>query len=187
MVVDLIDKPSNIVAQITFSLKVEEEMRAKGWLQEADFTKTFRECYEAEDAAGLPAVERQERRMAMREMLLDNFNFNVFPPPGSHIRGIPMVMFEGILTNIDHRIQLYEIATQKTFNVRSIRILDSENFFGEFIRIDPKGTGVLMPVDIPHALQTASYILNARMDVSRYVMSQLQFKYSKLNYNQMDF
>ena len=40
----------------------------------------------------------------MRSMLLSSVNLSTFPPPGSHVAGMSLVMFEGLLTNIDRRI-----------------------------------------------------------------------------------
>lgn len=36
-------------------------------------------------------------------------------------------------------------------------------FFGQFQELDPGGTGVLHPDNIPKAIETASYILHARL------------------------
>ena len=56
-------------------------------------------------------------------MLLSSVNLSTFPPPGSHVAGMSLVMFEGLLTNIDRRIQLYvptclRLITHTTFELQ---------------------------------------------------------------------
>ena len=167
MVVDLVDRQSNEIAQITFSADVENAMRNNGRIAEADFCRIIRDWYAAEDSSGMPAQERLRCRLAMRDFLLGTLDLSVFPPPGSHVSGITIVMFEGILTNIDRRIQLNTLVRGNTFNVRAPTSLDSENFFGAFQDLDPKGKGILMPDDIPKVMEAATYIYNTQMDNDR--------------------
>lgn len=56
----------------------------------------------------------------------------------SHISGIPYVMFEGILTNIDRRYQLHALVPANAYNVRAPNILAVENLFRGFHDPDPK-------------------------------------------------
>ena len=132
MVKDLIDRQSNAIAQVVFSEKVEDEMKRKGWFREAEFCKRIREWYKAEDGAGISAIDRHTARMEMRKLLLSAVNLAKFPPPGSSVGGMTIVMFEGILTNIDRRTQLYALVPGETYNVRAPTSLDAENLFSEF-------------------------------------------------------
>ena len=52
--------------------------------------------------------------------LLDSVRFNQFPPPGSQIRGIPLVMFEGLMTNIEQRNQLFTFVKKGAFHFRAL-------------------------------------------------------------------
>ena len=167
MVTDMIDRQSNSIAQIVFGTKVEAEMRRRGYNNEAQFCATIRQWYNAEDTPGLPATERHRARMDMRNMLLDSVNLATFPPPGSHIGGMPIIMFEGILTNIDRRIQLHALVPNHAYNVRAPNTLDAENLFSEFQELDPKSYGALIADDIPIAMETASFILQMRLDPNR--------------------
>ena len=40
----------------------------------------------------------------VRDWLLSGVRFDTFLPYGSHIRGVPNIMFQGLLKNIDRRI-----------------------------------------------------------------------------------
>ena len=158
LVEDLVDKQNSAYAQKTFSAEVEASMRNLNYSTTADFCKLIREWYEAEDEPGLDAVERCRRRLNLREWLCSNIKIGTFPPPGSHVNSIPVVMFEGLMTNIERRIQLFPFVKRGHFNVRALGSLESENFFGAFQDLDPKGSGVLRPDDVGAALSTACEI-----------------------------
>ena len=175
MVIDLIDKQSNAIAQIVFGEKVEKKMIELGWPTEAKFCKTIREWYKAEDEAGLSQETRLKYRMNMRDLLLTSVNLADFPPPGTYVAGMTSVMFEGILTNIDRRFQLHALIPGNTYNVRAPNTLVVENLFSSFQELDPKSTGVLLPDDIPHAIETASFLIQTRLDPDRYCFYLFNF------------
>lgn len=168
---DLVDKQSDSIARLTFSEEVEHEMKRLGYYYEADFCRLIREFYEGEDEPGIDAKERCKRRLNLRRWLLKDVKFNAFSPYETHIRGVPNVMFQGFLTNIERRIQVYPYVKSGAYNVRSLGGLEAENFFGEFQYLDPKGSGVVKAEEIPfcardcvsdesnktHARQTISY------------------------------
>ena len=131
-VVELRDRQKGSFADLTFSEKVENEMRNNGDLNEAEWAKLMRNFDRAVDEAGLTTSQRIQWLMDMRIFLLSNYNPMLFPPPGYHMRGMPMAQFEGLLTNIDRRFQLYHILKNETYNHRSISSLDCETFFGCF-------------------------------------------------------
>ena len=136
LVEDLVDKQSNAYAQKTFSVEVETAMRKLQYDSTANFCKLIREWYNAEDEPGLAAAERCQRRLNLRAWLYSNIEIGKFPPPGSHVNGIPIVMFEGLMTNIERRIQLFPFVRKGTYNVRALGSLESENFFGAFQDLD---------------------------------------------------
>lgn len=167
IVEDLVDKQSNAFAQKTFSIKVEQVMRENGDIKEAEFCKVIREWYAAEDDPGIDVMERIKRRLRIREWLLEGVDFHTFPPYGTHVVGVPHIMFEGILTNVERRIQIIPYIKSGTYNPRSLGSLEAENFFGEFQDLDPRGSGVIRPDDIPKALSTACQLIEARLNPCR--------------------
>ncbi|KAJ8303731.1 hypothetical protein KUTeg_018654 [Tegillarca granosa] len=80
---------------------------------------------------------------------------------------MPIVMYEGLMTNIERRIQIYPFIKQGTYNVRAMGSLEVENLFGEFQDLDPKGAGIMRPDDIPTALSKVCELINARQDPNR--------------------
>ncbi|CAG2201472.1 DHDH [Mytilus edulis] len=167
LVDDLIDKQRNVYAQKTFSNEVETAMTENGDLEEANFCKLIREWYQAEDEPGIATLELCERRLNLQNWLMDKIDIGKFPPPGRHVKGIPIVMFEGLMTNIERRIQLFPFIKSGAYNVRVLGSLESENFFGQFQDLDPKGSGVLRPDDVSTAISTACELTQARFDPNR--------------------
>ena len=167
LVEDLVDRQSDSFARATFSEAVETALTENGFVEEAKFCRLIRKWYESEDEPGITAMDRCIARLDLRNWLLNKVQFNRFPPPGMHIRGIPLIMFEGLLTNIERRLQLFSFVKKGTYNVRSLGSLEAENLFGEFQDLDPKGTGVIRPDDIPCAISTACELLSYRMDETK--------------------
>ena len=173
MVIDLIDKQNAAFARATFSEKVSDALDSLGEHTTADFCRMIDSWYKADDEPGISAVDRCKYRLKLKEWLLDGISFSEFPPPRAFIKGIPVVLFEGLLTNVERKIQLYTFSKSGTYNVRSVGSLDIENFFGTFQDLDPKGTGVLRPDDIPAALSVAVELLDVKLDPNRYMFNPL--------------
>lgn len=167
MVEEVIDRQSAAYAIKTFSIEVEEAMRVNGDTAEADFCALIRGYHEAVDEAGIPSKDRIQNLLSLREWLLQDVVFSKFPPPGLFIKDIPIIEFEGLLTSIERRIQLYSVVPGNSYNARSASSLDGENFFGAFQDLHPAGSGVLKPNEVPQALSTACEILATKMDSNR--------------------
>ena len=129
---ELRDRQSNAFAQTTFSEKVENEMRKMGNDAEADWCKTIRNWYQAVDGAGIDPDQRMEWMIEIRSFLLPFLKVGHFPPPGQYVADMTTTQFEGILCNVDRRIQLYHTTKKGCYNQRTVSSLDSENFFGAF-------------------------------------------------------
>ena len=66
-----------------------------------------REWYDAEDERGMDSTKRLEKRLEIRQWLLNFFNAPSFPLQTQFIKGIPIVNFEGLITSYERKIQLY--------------------------------------------------------------------------------
>ena len=166
-VIELRDRQRNSFAATTFSESVEKAMVQNGDTTEAYWCRLLRQWYEAMDEAGLTVSQRVEYMMEIRNHLLHFYRPGYFPPPGGDVAGLPIAQFEGIMSNVDRRLQLYALTEKGTYNQRSISSLDSETMFGTFQDIDPKGSGVLRADDIPTALGTAVCIFTHKLDPKR--------------------
>ena len=132
LVKELRDKQSNAYAKTTFSQEVQDEMTKSGDLSEAEWCNLIRDWYEAVDGAAMSPDKLLEAMLNMRNKLLQYLRVGQFPPPGLHVAGMPMAQYEGLLTNIDRKLQLYNLVHQGTYNQGAISSLDSENLFGAF-------------------------------------------------------
>ena len=103
-------------------------MIKNGDMEEANWCRLIREWYAAVDKAGIDVSTRLKYLMNMRQYLLNKENFGTFPPPGQCVLWLPLAQFEGLLTDIDRRLQLYKLTSKHMFNSRSISSLDSEIF-----------------------------------------------------------
>ena len=130
LVVELRDKQRNAFAATTFSEKVELAMTENGHIQEAKWCRLLRNWYAANDEAGVSVTQRITWMLDMRSFLLQFYTPGSFPPPGWHVAGLPMAQFEGLLTNMERRLQLFHLAGP--YNQRSVSSLDSETMFGSF-------------------------------------------------------
>ena len=168
MVEDIVDRQSSSFALKTFSIEVEECLITNGYLNEGELCQLIRGFHEAVDQPGIPAIERIKKLLALRSWLLKDVDFSIFPPPGIFIKDISLVEYEGLLTSIERRIQLYSMVPGNNYNCRAISTLDSESFFSCFQDLHPAGSGILKPKEVPNALSAACDILSSKMDASRY-------------------
>ena len=74
------------------------------------------------------------------------------------------MLYEGLLTNIERKIQLFQFVKRGCYNVRAVGSLNIENFFGTFQELDPRGSGVLTLQDIPSAISVAIELLDAKFN-----------------------
>jgi hypothetical protein len=129
---ELRDRQSNSYAQTTFSENVQLEMKKNGNQNEAQWCRLIRHWYSAVDDAGISVETRLQYLLEMRTYLLGFFKTGHFLPVGSYVAGMPMAQFEGILCNVDRRLQLYAMVKESSYNQRSVTSLDSETFFSGF-------------------------------------------------------
>ena len=131
-VVELRDRQRNSFALTTFSENVENVMIEHGDVKEARWCRLMRNWYKAVDEAGIRVSQRIEWLLEMREELLKIYRPGKFPPPGAFVADLPIAQFEGLLCNVDRRLQLYSTSQNGTYCHRAISSLDNESLFGMF-------------------------------------------------------
>lgn len=164
---DLIDQQNSDYAKKVFSLYVQRLMEKNGDYSEATFVKTVRQWYKACDERALSPSERIDRFLAMHFYLTRNNNFNTFPPPSTHYRGIPIVTYEGILQNISTRLSLYQLARGNKYNHRAISTLGVESFFSDLSRVDFTQTGCPKACQIPKIMSAVCEVNNHKHNPSK--------------------
>ena len=128
IVTELLDQQSVEIAKCIFSKAVEDIMIQNGDIKEARFVKLTREWYEACDECGIHPNEHINKWINMHNFLMEQVNLAEFPP-STHVKGIPIITFEGLLQGTSTRMMLYHFAKLGTFNNRAISTLGIESFF----------------------------------------------------------
>ena len=77
----------------------------------------------------------------MYNFLAKDVNFSDYPCLTTHIKGIPIITYEGILQEISTRILLYSLSASGTYNNRAISTLGIKNFFSSLSKADFTMTG----------------------------------------------
>lgn len=75
--------------------------------------------------------------------------------------------YEALLTHIDRKLQIYNLVSRRSYNVRSLGTQEVEQFFSTVRDLDPSGLGTPKPDDLPEMMATASMLDNARMNPDR--------------------
>lgn len=104
-------------------------MESNGNIREATWCSLIRSWYCEIDDAGISLNNRIQKMLNIRSYLLPFLKVGHFPPHGFYVAGLPIAQSEGILTNVDRRIQLYSTTKIKTYNQRAITSLDSWDVF----------------------------------------------------------
>lgn len=165
LVEDLIDKQSVPNARTHFSWEVESWMRLNGYVREANFTKIVRNWYEASDEPGRSALERVQHLLSMRDFLLDGVNFSKFPPHGMYIGGIPVVTFEGMMLDIDTKLQLYGITDN--YNIRAVGSLAAETTVGILQAHYPNPQVSIKARDVPTLMSSVIEVMTCKSNPNR--------------------
>ena len=132
LVVELRDRQRNAFTATTFSEKFEEALIKNGDFTEAKWCRLLRNWYAANDEAGVALEDRIQWMLDIRSYLLDFYHPGTFPPSGKYVAGLPIAQFEGIISNVDRRLQLYALTSKGCYNNRAVSSLDSETLFGSF-------------------------------------------------------
>ena len=140
MITEILDRQSAEIAKHFFSEEVENIMKQNGDIIEAHFLKLICEWYESCDERGLLPEERVSKWINLHK---SGINFEEFPPYGSHVKGIPVITYEGLLQCISTRINLYQLSKSGTYNNHAISTLGIESFFSSLSKADFTMTGCL--------------------------------------------
>ncbi len=120
--------------------------------QTAEMVYYFRTFYEACDQRGLSADERTQRLVAVFKYLTEGVDFDHFTGRTmTHFKGIPIVTYEAMLSNVWVRLQMYSVCKDEAYCARALSTLALECFFStlarEAVNTCPKA------VDIPRIFE----------------------------------
>jgi hypothetical protein len=168
MVKDIADPMSVPMAVAHFSPEVEQVMRNNGDLRAAELCHDIRLWWKAEDDPGVRAKDRFLMRQRLRDRLLKDIDFSVFPPPTMYIKGWPAQLWEALVANIDAKSILYALSHQKTYNTRAFSSMMGETFFSEVSNQDKRGGhGTLTAQEFAEFMSSSIEQMQIRLDSKR--------------------
>ena len=113
IVEDKLDRQNCVILQKFFSEDEEEILELNGNKSEAKFVKRTRNWYRACDERGIDVKERLKYLNKMYCYLIGKCNISDYPPPTTHVEGIPIRTFEALLHTISTRFSLKIPTTQE--------------------------------------------------------------------------
>ena len=162
---DLLDKQSVSFARTHFSENVEKWMDEHGFHQAAILTRMIRRWYEACDAPSVSAHNRISDLLTFRNFLLKDINFGEFPPITRYFKGIPVVTFEGMIMDIDSKLQLFGISG--AYNIRSVGSLAAETAVGVLQTLNQSSQVSIKAVDVPKLMSTVVEVMTCKLNPNR--------------------
>ena len=161
------DRQNSTISQRFFSEDVEQILIQNGNDTEADFCQKTRNWFRACDERGLEIKLRLKYLHDMYDLLLSKCNMCDYPPPTTHIQGIPIRTYEAMLHTISTRFSLFGLSTNKSYNTRAISTLAVESFFSDLTRYEFSGLGAPKAVDIPKLISHVVHVNTTKHDPSR--------------------
>ena len=149
IVEDKLDRQNCELSLRFFSEDVQQILLKIGANSEGEFVRRTRNWFEACDKRGMDVVTRLKNLHEMYEMLLERINLSDYPPPTTHVTGIPIRTFEALLHSISSRFSLFILAENNSYNTRAISTLAVESFFSDMTRYEFSGLGAPKATDIP--------------------------------------
>ena len=97
---------------------------------------------------------------------MEGVDFGIFPPVTRYFKGVPVVTYEGILLDIDSKLQLYGISG--SYNVRSVGSLAAETTVGVLQSLNSTSQVSIKAVDVPKLMSTAVEVMTYKLNPDRY-------------------
>ena len=133
-------------------------------IKTSQFVKGIRNWYNACDARGYTPAGRINMMQDFYDLLTRDVDFSEYPPPSTYVKGIPIVMYKGILQNISLRKAMYRMAKNRRYNQHSVSTLAVENFFRDLTAMEFSGFGCPKSTDIMKLMGHVIQLNHHRMD-----------------------
>ena len=164
IVEDKLDCQNCAISRRFFSQEVQDILSQQGYEAEAEFTGLIRNWFRACDERGLDVQRRLTYLQSMYDYLLDKVSLSDYPPPSTHVCGIPIKTFEALLHCISTRFILFVLSSKKSYNTRAVSTLAIESFFSDLTRYEFSGLGAPKAVDIPKLISHIVHINTMKHD-----------------------
>ena len=167
IVEDKLDRQNCSISRRFFSKEVQKILTQLGYHDEAEFTGLTCNWFRACDERGLDVQRRMTYLQSMYDYLLGKVNLSEYPPPSTHVFGLPVKTFEAILHCISTRFLLFVLSSKNAYNTRAVSTLAVESFFSDLTRYEFSGLGAPKAVDIPKLISHIIYINTIKHDPTR--------------------
>lgn len=97
---------------------------------------------------------------------MDGVDFSVFPPVERYIKDIPIITYEGILMDIDTKLQMYTIVAP--YNIRSVESLAAETTVGILQSLYPNNQVSIKARDVPGLMSSVVEDMTCKLNPNRY-------------------
>ena len=149
IVYDEADKQNIEIAMQVFSEEVEFDIRKHDDAVTADFVGLIRKWFNACDERGASVHNRLQCLIDMHDYLTSFYDECSYPPPSTHIYGLPLQTFEMLLQTTSLCIALYTLSSKHTYNHRAISKRGITSFFSDLSIIEITGIGCPKVYQIP--------------------------------------
>ena len=143
------DKQNIEIAMQVFSEEVEFNIRKHGDCHTADFVRLIHRWFNACDDRGMSVHNRLQHLIDMHNYLTTFYDARTYPPPTTHIYGLPLQTFEMLLQATSLCIALYTLSSKHTFNHRAISTGGIESSFADLSIVEITGMGCPKVYQIP--------------------------------------
>ena len=164
IVEDKLDRQNCAISRRFFSQEVQDILSQQGYEAEAEFTGLIRNWFRACDERGLDVQRRLTYLQSMYDYLLDKVSLSDYPPPSTHVCGLPIKTFKALLHCINTRFILFVLSSKKSYNTRAVSTLAIELFFSDLTRYEFSGLGAPKAVDIPKLISHIVHINTMKHD-----------------------
>ena len=131
------------------------------------FVRCIRNWYLACDACGYTPIERITMLQEFFDLLTENVDVSSYPPPTTHVKGILIVCYKGLLMNTTTRIYMYSLCKYNIYNHRAFSTVAIENFFSDLQAMEFSGLGCPKATVIHKLMANVMQLTKHRLDPDR--------------------
>ena len=147
---DEADKQNIEIAMQVFSEEVEFDIRKHGDAVTADFVRLIWKWFNACDERGISVHNRLQCPIDMHDYLTSFYDEHSYPPPSTHIYGLPLQTFGMLLQATSLCIALYTLSSNIHLIIEQFQQEESKVFFSDMSIIEITGMGCPKAYQIPN-------------------------------------
>ena len=100
----------------------------------------------------------------MSDCILEKVSLSDYPPPTTHVCGIPIKTFKALLHCISSCFILFVLSSTHSYNTQAVSTLAIKSFFLDLTRYEFSGLGAPKAIDIPKLISHIVYVNTIKHD-----------------------